>query len=335
MDKLRGSLFAFFGLMMFVSPMLAFGPASLAESSGMQAGTQARDGDLKAKGAFTCDFTLPGDFPLEQVGPVIERDRMYMAERPGLLFKHIPLRIDETSGNLLSGGRYLFDTYEQAIEYKRWVEEDFVLDGTPFFDRPYFLNPDCQAWRVIGAHDFAPLRTSQVVLRTERWRVPEQNQHKLLKERWPQIRAEAGERDLSSVWLLYNQTERLVALVYFANRVVPPDPVVPDFASLAALEFAAPLGHHFDDQGWDRYFDRTQWVLTIWFPFVLGDQGEPSLWPYSPPLPEPYCGDGVCEVSRGENHAACPGDCLPRCGDGVCQTGEDTKNCPGDCRLPE
>jgi len=102
---------------------------------------------------------------------------------------------------------------------------------------------------------------------------------------------------------------------------------------LEALEFATPLGHAFDDQGWPKTFDRTQWVLNIWFPFVLGDRGEPSLWTHSPPLPEPSCGDSVCEVSRGERHATCPGDCPPSCGDGVCQTGEDTHNCPGDCWL--
>jgi hypothetical protein len=289
--------------------------------------------DIKAKGAFTCDFNLPAEFPLNQVGPVIERDRMYMAERPGMLHKHIPLRIDETTGNLSSGGRYLFTTFEQARAYKRWVEEDFILDGTRFFDRPYFLNPDCHAWSVIGAHDFADIHKAQVIIRTERWHVPADNEPELLKQHWPGIRDEAEKRGLTSVWLLHNKQEQLVTLVYFADRIAPSNPFVPDFASLAALEFAPSLGRHFDQRGWVKTFDRTQWVLNIWFPFVSGDRGEPSLWPHSPPLPQPYCGDGVCEVSRGERYASCPGDCPPRCGDAVCQPGENTLNCPGDCRL--
>lgn len=290
------------------------------------------DGDIDAKGAFTCDFALSSDFPPSQVGPVIERDRMYMSERPGMLFKQLPVRIGET-GNLLCGGRYLFDTEAHAREYQRWVDEDFVLDGTHFFDRPYFLDPECHSWSVIGAHDFAPRRASQFVLRTERWIVPADDQSHLLLDRWPAIRAAAEGHGLTSVWLLYNKQEHVVSLVYFADRLGPPDPHVPDFASLAALENAPPLGQLFDDQNWNKYFDRTHWVLTVWFPFAPRDFGEAALWPYSPPLPGPYCGDGVCEASRGERYANCPGDCPAQCGDGVCEAGENTQNCPGDCRL--
>ena len=292
-----------------------------------------RPGNIQARGAFTCDFTIPGNSPLD-VAPVIERDRMYMAERPGMQRKQIPLRFDNATGDLLSGGRYLFDTRQQAEAYKSWAEDDFALDGTLFFDRPYFLDRDCHSWRVIGAHNFQDLQR-QVVLRTERWSVPDDSQMHTLKQRWPQIMAAASERGLTGAWLLYNKEEQLVQVVYFADRVAPPNPFVPDFASLGALESAPALGSIFDGQpGWARTFDRTQWVLTVWFPFVLGDHGQPSLWPNSPPLPEAYVGDGVCEVSRGENHASAPTDCGPLCGNGVCDAGEGTQNCPGDCRIP-
>ena len=63
--------------------------------------------------------------------------------------------------------------------------------------------------------------------------------------------------------------------------------VEPDFASLFALADAPSLGQAFDDAGWAKLFDRTQWVLTIWFPFESGDTGEPSVWPNSPPFPAP------------------------------------------------
>lgn len=295
---------------------------------------QKQDGSIKAKGAFTCDFALPGDFPFGQVAPVIERDRMYMAERPGLQRKQIPMRFDNSNGNLLTGGRYLFDTEEDAAKYKSWVENDFVLDGTHFFDRPYFLNPDCHAWGVVAAYNIKDIQ-QQIVMRTERWSVPHQSQMHALKQNWPAILSEAERRGLTGVWLLYNEQENLAQLVYFADRAVPQDPYVPDFFSLAALEFAAPLGAAFDGHpDWTKTFDRTQWVLSVWYPFKLGDHGQPSLWPNSPPLPEPYPGDGVCEVSRGENHANAPGDCGPLCGNGVCDAGENTQNCPGDCRLP-
>ncbi len=316
----------------FAPPVARAAPQDATENSTADV-QQKQDGNIKAKGAFTCDFALPGDFPFSQVAPVIERDRMYMAERPGMQRKQIPMRIDFSNGNLLTGGRYLFDTEQDAAKYKSWVENDFVLDGTHFFERPYFLNPDCHSWGVVGAHNIKDIQ-QQIIMRTERWSVPHESQMHLLKQSWPLILSDARQRGLTGVWLLYNEREQLAQLVYFADRVAPQDPFMFDFASLAALEFAAPLGSVFDTQPeWTRTFDRTQWVLTFWFPFLPGDHGQPSLWPNSPPLPEPYAGDGVCEVSRGENHANAPGECGISCGNGICDAGENTQNCPGDCRL--
>ncbi len=132
--------------------------------------------------------------------------------------------------------------------------------------------------------------------------------------------------------VVYDQEEALVSLVDFAGRAGPSDPGMPDMASLSVLADAPRLGEIFDDQGWKRTFDRTQWALTIWFPFALGDRGEPALWPNTPPFFLPYPGDGVCEVSRGESAADSP-DCPSKCGDGVAQSDENSMNCPGDVRL--
>lgn len=103
-----------------------------------------------------------------------------------------------------------------------------------------------------------------------------------------------------------HQEEALVSLVYFAGTAGPSDPGALDMASLSVLADAPPLGEIFDDQGWKRTFDRTQWALTIWFPFSLGDRGEPALWPNTPPFFLPYPGDGVCEVSRGRASPEAP-----------------------------
>src|SRR3712207_3948665 len=146
-----------------------------APGAAAQEAKEKRDGAVRARGAFTCDFALPGDFPFDRVAPVIERDRMYMAERPGMLRKQIPMRFDFFSGQLLTGGRYLFDTEADAVKYKSWVEDDFLLDGTHFFDRLYFLSPVCHAWGVVAAYDLKDLG-QQVVMRTERWSVPQGSQ---------------------------------------------------------------------------------------------------------------------------------------------------------------
>jgi hypothetical protein len=288
---------------------------------------------ILAGGSFSCDFSLPGGIPLNEVPPIIERDRMFMAERPGMQNKHLPLAFDSATGNLFSGGRYLFDTASQAQAYKEWVENDFILDGTVFLDRPIFIQPECHAWKVIGAHRFAPIETSQVIVRTERGTVYASLSEKKLLKLWPAIRQEAAHRGLSAIWLVNNPQEHLVQIVYFADRIVPADPKMPDFASLKALESAPPFGPMIEDSGWTPTFDRTQWVLTVWYPFVAGDQGEPSLWQHSPPFPQPFCGDSVCEASRGETGALCPADCQQGCGNTTCENGENTHNCPGDCRI--
>src|SRR5262249_19248700 len=127
---------------------------------------------IHAGGSFTCDFGLSADVPLDQVPPAIERDRMYMAARPGMQTKQLPIGFDFATGQLYSGGRYLFDEAAQAAAYEDWVRNGYVLDGVHFLDRPIFLAPDCHSWTVIGAQQFGSIE-SQLVVRTERWSVAE------------------------------------------------------------------------------------------------------------------------------------------------------------------
>ena len=148
------------------------------------------------------------------------------------------------TGNLWSGGHtYLFDTKQDAVNYESWVENDFVLDGIHFFDRPYFLSPACYSWGVIGAHNFKDL-PQQVAVRTERWSVPQESQKEMLKQKFHALLAAAEGSGMTGVWLLYNKEEQLAQLVYFADRIVSPDP----FASLGALQAATPLGATLNDQ---------------------------------------------------------------------------------------
>jgi hypothetical protein len=60
---------------------------------------------------------------------------MYMAARPGMLHKHIPITFDPVSdpmgGKNLSGGRYLFDTAKHAQDYRDWVFNSYKLTVVP------------------------------------------------------------------------------------------------------------------------------------------------------------------------------------------------------------
>ena len=279
-----------------------------------------------AGGAVSCDFNLPLTMNPLEIAPIIERDRMYMAARPGFLEKHIPMNPSVLGLGIQTGGRYLFDTFADARRYLDWARNDFVLDGTHFFDRSYFLSPKCQVWHVVGAYEPGDPRTQHHLIRTERFRAPSKHNRSAVEQRWEAIRAEAERRGLSGVRLSYAPEAQRIEIIHLANR---------DVFSLLALESLPTLGLPLIEDGCSKEFDRTQFVLTIWFPFVPGDRGEPAPFPNSPPLPAPLCLDGVCEVSRGEDGASCPLDCPPRCGDAVCQPeeNENTQNCPGDCRL--
>jgi hypothetical protein len=293
---------------------------------------------VDAKGAFTCDLTLVGNYPQARVPPDLERDRMVMSREPGMLVKYLPLAFDpegttEGQPNLLSGGRYLFEDADKAASYRNFVENVFTLDGVQFLDREIFLESECHDYKVVSAYELTPLHDTHVLVRTERFAMSGDKPVKKLKALWPALQAEATDRGMAAVWLLYNERESIASVVYLHDRIVPYDPNVPDFASLGYLAAAEPLGHGLAELGWTRTFDRTHWILTIWHPFERGDQGEPSDWPHSPPFPAPSCGDGVCEVSRGEAAVSCSADCPEACGNGRCQPaqGEDDHNCPGDC----
>jgi hypothetical protein len=239
-------------------------------------------GPIDAKGAVTVDFGLPGKIPLDRVIPAIERDRMIMAARPGFRQKHLPIRPDPDTGNVLSGGRYLFNTVEDAEQYRSWAQNDFIVDGVKFFERPSFIDPVAYVWTVVGAQNWADY-SSHAVIRSERWRYVHGLDHGL-EQTWPRICKEAEARGLASVWLLHNEAEHLAGLVSIARHT---EPGHADDTSVRALETSPSLGTLFEEPRCVKVFDRTSLVLTIWFPVAEGSSDVPALWPNSPPMPAP------------------------------------------------
>jgi hypothetical protein len=106
----------------------------------------------------------------------------------------------------------------------------------------------------------------------------------VLKQEWVEIYADAKRRGLSSVWLLHNEHEQLAGLITMADRASADGLRQVDAETLQVFETSASLGARFDRMA-KKEFDRTSWVLTIWFPIAEGKPDVPPVWPNSPPLP--------------------------------------------------
>ena len=185
------------------------------------------DATSEATAVFSDAFQVAGDSVGPQVPEMIEADRVLMASRPGMLRKLLPLRVD--AAGVTSGGVYLFDTFENAAAYGEWVAEEFILDvgwgDINFLDRPIFIEATSQVWNLIGAEDFADVRTSQDVMRFERWHTIEPVRHGRSQGRVARVRERAEDAGLTSVYLMYapDRFHPQIGLVTVAaNPISPP-----------------------------------------------------------------------------------------------------------------
>lgn len=252
--------------------------------------TQAdyKPGPVHCKGAVFDDFQLTDHLPPEKSPAVIERDRLYMSARQGFNRKLLPLRIEPDTGMAYSGGRYLLDSYQDAVQFADWVSNEFELDGVQFLQRPDFASITARVWHVIAAHDFKDIHTAQHICRTETWSVSDKSVVGRLADEWPILRDQAEKQGHSSLWLLHNDDKSEVCLVTVTERAGPRDTTAPDFASLKHLEGLPSQGQAWEASGLAvKTFDRSHWVYTIWFPHTGDAQAKPPLWPNSPPLPAP------------------------------------------------
>jgi hypothetical protein len=240
----------------------------------------------KATAVFTAAFQFPGAALDPHAPELIERDRVIMARRPGMVRKLLPLRVD--SEGVYCGGCYLFDTYENARAYGDWMKNEFSVDGVKFFDRFAFMEPTAQVWHIAGIEDFADVETAQQVMRFQRWHIAKPTSLEELKKRWPALRDRAKAGGLAAIWLLYSPDPHhpQLGVVSVAPRRQgevarnqPNRPTWLEGTPSPADELAAELHG-------TEVFDRTSWVYMIWYPIVgNATPAETALWPNSPPLP--------------------------------------------------
>jgi len=249
-----------------------------------------RTGPIQAEAAFTADFAIPDDVPLQSLMDMVEIERRSMDVRPGMRHKYTPLRFDPATGVRQVGGRYLFDTWEHVLDYDRFTTSELEFEpGVKFWDRPFFLNVDRHDWRVAGAHDFTPMATTHDVSRLERWTYRDGDPSGALATVWPAVRAGAERQGLASVWLMFQLEERQIAILTVAARPADDDPGAATSYALTRLERTESLGRLLPGKlEVERVFDRTSVIFTTWLPQSRLAGGDPAGFPVSPPMPLPH-----------------------------------------------
>jgi hypothetical protein len=246
-------------------------------------------GPIACRAAFTADFAVPTDMPIQHLVNIIENERPSMDVRPGMRHKYTPLRFDPATGAHQVGGRYLFDRWDNVVDYVRFTSELEFEPGVTFWDRPFFVNVDKHAWHVTGAHDFTPMATTHYVNRLERFTYTGGNPADRLVDAWPLICEAAEAQGLASTWLLFQPDDRQIGIVTIAAKVAGADDADAASRSLAALDHAESLSRHLPRElALLTLFDRTSLNLSLWLPQSRSAGGAPSAFPTFPvhPLPQ-------------------------------------------------
>jgi NADPH:quinone reductase len=247
-------------------------------------------GPIACRAAFTSDFAIPADMPIQRLVNNVENERPSMDIRPGMRHKYMPLRFDPATDAHLVGGRYLFDTWDHVVDYVKFTSTELEFEpGVKFWDRAFFLDIDKHAWHVAGAHDFTPMASTHYVNRLERFTYTGADVGGRLAAVWPTISGAAEAQGLASVWLLYQPDERQIGIVTVAGRVKGSDDADTASRSLGALEHCKSLARFLPRELAPRkVFDRTSLNLTLWLPLSRAAGGAPSAFPTYPvhPLPD-------------------------------------------------
>jgi len=228
----------------------------------------------------------PGLDP-EKVPDMIERDRVVMAARPGMELKLLPVLHDRETGEILTGGVYLFDTMVNAQAYSDWCRKDFNVDGVQFERMPGLKLRTSRVWSVIGAEQFRGIEGHHVVIRHEEWQCPESMSRESLADDWEAVRDAAKDEGLASVWLLHDEDAGEFGIVSTMDRAGPAPADHPDEAGLQALAGSPSLAGQYISGGAVLLYDRSSFVYTVWFPVTGQASDRAPLWPNSPPLPAP------------------------------------------------
>lgn len=240
-------------------------------------------GPIDAEGCVISNFLLTDFLPAEQAAATIERDRLIMSARAGFNRKLLPFSIDQNTGERHSGGRYLFNTYKNAVDYANWCRHEFEIDGVLMFDRPDFAKVKADVYKVVAAEDFASVRSTQFVCRTELWSIEADLTENDIAGLWPALRDKALGYGHSALWFMRHEERGEIVLLTVFDRTHSAGSDKLDYASLLNAGSAESCAS--DWTGVTKRYDRSHWILNIWLADSDNKDDKNSLWPNSPPLP--------------------------------------------------
>lgn len=247
-------------------------------------------GPVACEAAFVADFDVSSDIPMNKLVSKIDIDRQIMFVRNGMRSKYVPFRFDPATGAHQIGGRYLFDTWNDVVDYMRFTTEELEFEpGVKFWDRPFFSNIDKRAWKVIGAHEFVPLET-HYASRFERFAYEDAATLAKVEAAWAELRDAAQNDGLASVWLLAQPDERQVGLVTANQQVAGDDPANQASCTLLALERKRSLLASKGPDTLKPLFDRASLNISLWLPRSAQTGGDASIFPTFPVHPKPQNG---------------------------------------------
>lgn len=245
----------------------------LTEFSASELNTNIRGyevGEIKAQAAFTAEIQIVQNAGVSVQGLIDHQyvDSKEMSRRPGIYLKYLPYYFDEITGQMMTGGMYLFDTYANAEAYGQWAANEFEVGQpkTKFWDQPLFEKSVKIKFRVIGAVNFLPV-AEHAMGRLERWTYDAHaDADAALRKIYPVLRNAAKEQGAASFWLLHSPEEKTIAVQLAFARGKGDDHA----AARDQLEFIRELPslgkHILNELEINRTFNRTRLFLTLWLP---------------------------------------------------------------------
>ncbi|KAH8629793.1 hypothetical protein IG631_14370 [Alternaria alternata] len=245
-------------------------------------------GEINAKAAFTSDIILDARIDLPSCVNAQELGRRDMDVRKGMYITYLPYQPHPITGQIMAGGRYLFETWEDVLDYDHWTTNVYETGDPPekFWSRSTMQKVERWNWHVAGACHFSHPETHGLS-RFQRWSYSGDKVEEHLREVYPRIRDAAKVYEAAGVWLLYQPDANLIGLFSIMRK-----PENLDSSSLYEaiedLKAQPSLGPLFPESLSVRsVFDRSSLNLSMWLPksrLAGGVHQANTLAPILPPV---------------------------------------------------